>query len=136
MKAMSQGQTQVKENGAAAFILSLLAGLWMLSAGAMMGRFGYGGMMAGHYGYFPHMGGWMWGSGMHAFGMSRPWLGVAAGIVVLVGAVMLYLRPEQRRAWGFVILLISALDIFAGMGGILAGALGVIGGALAIAGNL
>ena len=139
---MSEGQTQTPERATAAFVLSLLAGLWMLSAGGMMGGFGMGGMMraqGGPYGYgithFQGMGGWMWGSGMHAFGMSWPWLGVIGGIVVLIGAVMLYVRPEQRRSWGLAILVISAVDVFVGMGGLLAGALGVIGGALAMAGK-
>jgi hypothetical protein len=127
---------QTTEKATAAFVLSLLAGLWMLSAGGMMGGFGFGGMMGGgQYGQVHNMGSWMWGSGMHAFGMSWPWLGVVGGIVVLIGAVMLYVRPEQRRSWGLVILLISAIDVFVGMGGVLAGALGVIGGALAMAGK-
>src|SRR6185437_15666822 len=74
---MSNGQMQGERN-TAAFVLSLLAGLWMLSAGGMMG-FG-GGMMGGSNGvarYHHMMGGWMWGSGMHAFGMgSRIWEGI------------------------------------------------------------
>lgn len=130
-------QAQTTERFTAAFILSLLAGLWMLSMGGMMGGFGWG-MMAGPSAtaHFHHMmGGWMWGSGMHAFGMSWPWFGVLAGIVVLLGAVMLYVRPQQHRTWGLVVLVVSAIDFFVGMGGLLAGALGVIGGALAMAGK-
>ena len=141
---MSNEQIQTTERATAAFVLSLLAGLWMLSAGGMMGGFGMGGMMRGYGGqggqygsygmtHFRGMSGWMWGSGMHAFGMSWPWFGVLAGIVVLIGAVMLYVKPQQRRSWGIVILVISAIDFFVGMGGLLAGALGVIGGALALA---
>jgi hypothetical protein len=45
---------------------------------------------------------------------------------------MLYVRPEQRRSWGVVILVASALNIFLGMMGLLAGTLGVIGGVLAL----
>jgi hypothetical protein len=132
---MSEGQAQTPEKPIVAFVLSLLAGLWMLSAGGMMGGFGWGGMMGGHYGaaHWQGMGDWMWGRGMHAFGMSWPWFGLVGGIVVLIGAVMLYVRPEQRRSWGLVILVISALDVFVGIGGLLAGALGVVGGVLAFA---
>ena len=133
---MSQSPMEA-ERPTAAFVLSLLAGLWMLSMGGMMGGFGRG-MMGGPnatYGYHRMMGGWMWGSGMHAFGMSWPWLGVVGGVVVLIGAVMLYVRPQQRWGWGLVVLIVSAIDFFVGMGGLLAGALGVIGGALAMAGK-
>lgn len=86
-------------------------------------------------GHYQNMGGWMWGSGMHFFGVTWPWFGTVAGIVVLIGAVMLYIRPQERRGWGVAILVISALDFFIGWGGLLAGVLGVIGGALAMAGK-
>lgn len=125
---MPQGQIQRTEQPTAAFVLSLLAGLWMLGAGGMMGGFGWGGMMGGWQG----MHGWMWGRGVRSFGVWWPWFGVVAGIVVLVGSVMLYVRPEQRRTWGVVILVASALNIFLGMMGLLAGTLGVIGGVLAL----
>ncbi|HEV2398651.1 MAG TPA: hypothetical protein VGS27_17035 [Candidatus Sulfotelmatobacter sp.] len=113
----------------------------MLAAGGMMGGFGSGGMMGrarGQYGmdHLQGMGDWMWGRGVHPFGMSSPWFGLVAGLVVLIGAVMLYVNPEQRRNWGLVILVISALNIFVGIGGILAGAFGVVGGALAIAAKI
>ncbi|MFN3346892.1 MAG: hypothetical protein ACK42E_03670 [Candidatus Bipolaricaulaceae bacterium] len=111
----------------AAFVLSLLAGLWMLASGAMMFEAEEWGMM-----------GWMWGHGMMRGFAPRlwwPWFGIAAGIVVLVGAAMLYTKPEQRQTWGIVVLIVSALNLFFGMGGLLAGALGVIGGALALSKN-
>jgi uncharacterized membrane protein YfcA len=70
---------------------------------------------------------------MQSFGVWWPWFGIFAGIIVLVGAVMLYVKPEQRRTWGVVILVVSALNFPVGMGGgVLAGALGVIGGVLAV----
>jgi len=61
-----------------------------------------------------------------------PWFGVTSEIIVLIGAVMLYVRAEQRRSWGAVILVVSALDIVFGMMVLLAGTLGVIGGVLAL----
>ena len=126
---MSEGQIRRTEQPTAAFVLSLLAGLWMLAAGGMMGGFGWGGMMGGWHG----MGSWMWGrAGIRGFGVWLPWFGIFAGIVVLVGAVMLYVKPEQRRSWGAVILIASALNFLLGMMGFLAGTLGVIGGVLAL----
>jgi hypothetical protein len=125
---MPEEQIQRTEQPTAAFVLSLLAGLWMLAAGGMTGGWGWGGMMGGWHG----MGGWMSGRGMGNFGVWWPWFGVFAGIIVLVGAVMLYVRPEQRRSWGVVILVASALNVFLGMMGLLAGTMGVIGGVLAL----
>ena len=134
-------QIQTSEKPTAAFVLSLLAGLWMLGAGGMVGGFGFGGMMGGQGGQFgmahyQGMNDWMWGRGAHVFGMSWAWFGLFAGIVVLIGAVMLYVKPEQRRSWGLVIVVISGLNVFIGIGGLLAGALGVIGGALAMAAKI
>jgi len=125
---MLEEQIQRTEQPTAAFVLSLLAGVWMMAARGMMGGFGWGGMMGGWHG----MGGWMSGRGIRTFGVWWPWFGIFAGIVVLVGAVMLYVRPEQRRSWGVVILVASVLNIFFGMMGLLAGTMGVIGGVLAL----
>ena len=122
---MSATQIQTTGQTTVAFVLSLLAGLWMLGAGSMMGGFGWGGMM----------GGWMWGRGMGTFGVLWPWFSVFAGIVVLTGAVVLYVKPQQRRGWGVVVIVASALNFIVGMGGLLAGALGVIGGVLALSAN-
>ena len=45
---MQEGQSQVERKPVAAFVLSLLAGLWMLVPGAMM-----------YYWGLPMKGGWM-----------------------------------------------------------------------------
>jgi hypothetical protein len=127
---MSDGQVQPTEQPTVAFVLSLLAGLWMLGVGSMMGSFGWGGMMGGWHGGM--MGGWIWGRGMGSFGVLWPWIGICVGIVVLIGAVALYVKPQQRRAWGLVVIVASALNFFVGMGGLLAGTVGVIGGVLAL----
>jgi hypothetical protein len=126
---MPAEEIQRTEPPTAAFILSLLGGLWMLASGGMMGGFGWGGMMGGWQG----MHGWMWGrSGIRGFGLWWPWYGMVAGIAVLVGAIMLYVKREQRRRWGMVILLASASYLVFGMMGLAAGTLGVIGGVLAL----
>jgi hypothetical protein len=124
---MSGAQIRRTEQPTVAFVLSLLAGLWMLAFGSMMGGFGWRGMMGGQ-----GMSGWMWGQGTPRFGAWWPWFSTFAGIVVLVGAVMLYVKPEQRQSWSVVILIASALNFFVGMGGLLAGTLGVVGGILAL----
>lgn len=121
----------------AAFILSLLAGLWMLGAGGMM--YGMGGMMSGRGPGFLDETSGIWGYCL-GYGMMRtagpglwfPWFGPLAGVVVLIGAVTLYTKPEQSRTWGLVIIVIAAINLFVGMGGFLAAALGILGGALAM----
>ncbi len=108
----------------AAFVVSLIAGLWMLAMGGMMG-WGY---MGGY--------GWMWRHHgmMHGYGGGAmwSWIGIVAGIVVITGAVVLYAVPSAARFWGVVIIVASAIDLLAGMGGFLAGSLGIVGGILAV----
>lgn len=119
------------------FILTLLAGLWSIATGGMMYQMGPGfpggpgTMMWGH--------GVMWGMGSMMRGFAPgggagfvPWLGLAAGAVLLIGSIILYTRPDQCRTWGLVIVVVSAVNLFLGMGGLLAGTLGVVGGALAM----
>lgn len=115
----------------AAFVLTLVAGLWMLGTGGMM--YGMGPGFAGD------SSSWMWGHGMMhgmmapaGFGVWFPWFGGLAGIVLLIGSVFLYTRPEQSRTWGLVVVIVAALNALVGMGGLLAGAVGVVGGALAL----
>ena len=86
--------------------------------------------------HYQGMNDWTWGRGAHVFGMSWAWFGLFAGIAVLIGAVMLYVKPEQRRTRGLVIVVISGLNVLIGIGGLLAGALGVVGGALAMAAKI
>jgi len=127
----------------AAFVVSLIAGIWMLAMGGMMGWGNMGGWSGGGHmttttgpaggaGY----GDWMWQHHemMHGYGggIMWSWIGFAAGIIVLVGAVAVYTRPVAARNWGIVILIVSAVDLLAGVGGFLAGILGIIGGILAI----
>lgn len=78
---------------------------------------------------------------MQGMMMGRMWFGIimwgfvlgfASGILVLLGAIMLRVRPDKRRVWGTIIILFSVLS-FLGTGGFFIGAiLGIIGGALAI----
>ncbi|MGB9757992.1 MAG: hypothetical protein ACPLRP_02525 [Candidatus Bipolaricaulaceae bacterium] len=118
------GESQV-ERPVVPFVLSLLAGLWMVLAGGMMSGIGWG----------PGGTGWMWGHGMMGGfypGAYWPWLGIALGAVVLLGAAMLFVRPEQAQGWGIAVLVASAVNLFLGMGGVFASLLGIIGGALAL----
>ena len=135
---MGTGSTPLQSASAlptAPFVLSLIAGLLILAGVGMMMTFSYGtpyyGMMGGYYGvangYYGMMGGyggWFYGANV---------VGVISGIVVLLGAIMIYVRPANVSTWGLLVLIFSILSFF-GMGGFFIGAiLGIIGGALALA---
>src|SRR5256712_4391617 len=107
----------VAEKPTAAFVLSLLAGIFILLGGALLAAIG-----AAIFAFVPAVG--------LVFGV----VGLVFGILVLVGAVMLYTHPDQHVTWGVIILVFSILSIFTALGGFLIGLiLGIIGGALAIA---
>jgi len=136
--------TQSPEKPIAALVLSLVAGVLILvGSGLMVGYSGpgghYGGMMGsgffgmmnGYYGmmngYYGFMGGY--GSGWF-FGLAA--IGIVSGVIVILGAVMLYNDPGRLAAWGTLILVFSVISLL-GMGGFFLGAaLGVAGGILAI----
>lgn len=131
----------------AAFILSLIAGVLMVVTGIlsaawfMAGGYSFNsrGMMGG-YGMMGGFGGMMssYGSMMHGFGVSLGYMsglsiiGLIAGILVIIGAVMLNARSADHITWGAVILAFSVISLL-GMGGFFIGALlGIAGGALAL----
>jgi hypothetical protein len=59
-------------------------------------------------------------------------VGLVPGIIVIIAAVMLNVRPIEHTIWGTLILIFSIIS-FVSMGGFFIGAiLGIIGGALAI----
>ncbi len=124
-----------KEKVVVPFILSLVGGLLILVGGGMMVGFArfpfFGGMMGGYYGmmsgYYGLMGGYG-GGWFYAFSVIE----IISGILVLIGAIMLYNEPSREYTWGILILVFSVLSFF-GMGGFMLGALlGVVGGVLAL----
>lgn len=115
-----------------AFILSLIGGILMLLSGLAYsfwfnnGGSYFGGMMGSYNGM---MGGF---GNMLGFMEGYSLVGLVAGIVVLVGALMLNSRPADHMTWGIIIVVFSAISLL-GMGGFFIGAaLGIAGGALAL----
>ena len=79
--------------------------------------------MNGYYGMMQGFGGWYYGFAV---------VGIAAGVLVLFSAIMMYDRPRQVAAWGALVLVFSAISLF-GAGGFFVGAvLGIVGGILAL----
>ncbi len=126
---MIKTQHQEVKPPTVALALSIVAGLWMIAAAAMSYGFAWhhmGGRM---------FGGWMWCNGMvghFSRGFLWPWFGVLAGIVVLVGATMICVKPARSSGWGVAILVASSLNLLLGMGGLFASLLGIVGGVLAM----
>jgi len=126
----------------AAFALSLVAGVFILLGSVVMSMFalGFPGMMMGGTESM-QVGTGMTGSMMG--GMMVSWMlgsvavlvvfGIASGIMVILGAVMLYTRSAENHLWGAIILAFSLVSILGSMGGLLVGlVLGMLGGILAL----
>lgn len=126
------------ERPTAAFLLSLVGGIFILLGGGVMsmfGPFGFGGMMGGYRGmmgngYSGYGYGMMGGLGLGMFGI----LGLIFGVIVIISAFMLNSKPLEHSTWGTLIVIFSVLSIFGGMmGGFGIGLiLGLIGGILGI----
>jgi len=130
-----------EEKPTAAFVLSLVAGIFILLGGGMMsmlgsfmGQYGFG--MMGGYGGF----GGMMGYGRYPFGVMGAAFGVLGvlglvfGVIVIISALILNKKPAEHSTWGTVIVVFSVLSIFgSAMGGFGVGLiLGLIGGILGI----
>jgi hypothetical protein len=91
--------------------------------GQMMGGPGYGGMhtWTWRHGYMQHYWGGAW----------PPWAGIAAAVLVIAGAAVVYSTPRSSREWGVVVLIASAVALVTGSG-IVPGVLGIVGGILAL----
>jgi hypothetical protein len=133
------GTILVAEKPIAAFILSLIAGLLILGGSGMMMSFAgapfapyYGGMMGGYYGMMNGYYGMMRGFGSGGWFYGFAVIGVISGIIILVGAIMVYNQPSKAPTCGALILAFSIAGFFA-MGGFFLGAiLGMLGGILAL----
>lgn len=116
----------MEDRVATPFILSLLAGLFVL-AGTVMGFVYLPNTTTYPYGYVPSY--------------YVPFLVTSGicGILILFAAYMLYLKPSLHIAWGVMILVLSVASVFSVVTGFYAlfGVIGVIfgllGGAMAIA---
>jgi hypothetical protein len=83
---------------------------WMMSEGGMMSLWTGPGFAGGWYLVLP----------------------LVSGIIVLAGAIMMKVRPQEIRISGIIVLVFSVIG-FAGMGfSILGSILGIIGGAIAL----
>ena len=127
-----------KDNWPVAFLLSLVGGIIILVAGVVSSVwFLYGSSVWGDFGdmWFGYMGGYHSMMGSVGFplgymaGLSL--IGLVSGVIVVVSALMLNSRHQERFAWSVLIMVFSAVS-FLNMGGFfIGGLLGLVGGAIA-----
>lgn len=59
-------------------------------------------------------------------------IGLICGALVLFGAIMLHIKPRNKKVWGIVIIVFSIPSVITGGGFIVGFILGIIGGVKAI----
>ena len=114
--------TQV-EKARTTYTLALIAGI-LIAAGSLLRVFfipawtfpmmPMGGMMGMWWWPFPSI------------------LGLISGLMVIIGGMMLYNRPEERIGWGVLILLFSILGLTGGIIAIIGAIMGIVAGIMAL----
>ena len=120
-------QTVPENRSSPVFALSLVGGI-LIILGSIVSLLFFANLQSSMH---DRMGGMMGGM---MIGMMSGWflsVPVVAGILVIVGAVMINARPQETTLWGIIIIIFSIIG-FTGMGlSIFGSILGIIGGALA-----
>ena len=124
-----------EEKPTAAFIISLLSGIFIILGGVTTIAMSMAWNLYGGWCMGPGMMGrmWRWWGFEPSFTIGLGIFGLISGVIVVISSIMLDSKPENHVKWGTLILIFSMLSIFGGMGGWIIGwILGVIGGLLAI----
>lgn len=112
------------EKPTAAFVLSLIGGIFILLGGAIVAA-----IAATFGGFLSMLGFGDFGLGLAMVGT----LGVIFGLLVIIGGVMMYMRPQQHVMWGVLVLILAIVSIPFSLVGLLIGfILALIGGILGI----
>lgn len=135
---MATNQSSDEQKPVAAFVMSLIAGLWMLASGGMMtAGYGWGAMNGGYMmgpGGYGDMHSWMWRHGyMQPYwgGAWSSWIGIVAALCVIAGSIAIYAASRSRRGGSVLIIAASAVAVLTGSG-FVPGILGIVGGILAM----
>ncbi len=59
-------------------------------------------------------------------------IGLICGAIILLGALMLRLKPTSKKLWGIIIIVFSTPSVITGGGFIIGFILGIVGGATAL----
>lgn len=115
-------QNEKRDN---AFLLSLVAGIFIISNTALLGIATT---------WFPELIPTLPGTtGNDTTVLYRlTAIGLILGVFVLLGAILLHSKPGHRKAWGMMIVAFSIPSVITGGGFIIGFILGIIGGAFAV----
>ncbi len=112
------------EKPTAAFVLSLIGGIFILLGGALIAAIA--GMFSGA---FSMLGFGDFGLGVALLGS----LGLIFGLIIIIGGVMMYVRPQQHVMWGVIVLVLSIVSIPFSLAGFIIGfILALVGGILGL----
>jgi hypothetical protein len=112
------------EKSTRAYVLSLVAGLLIT---------GNTGLLGAAATRFPKIIPTIPGSSIDTAGLYRlTAIGLILGVLVILGAVMLRIRPANKMVWGIMIIVFSIPSVVTGGGFIIGFILGIIGGASAL----
>jgi hypothetical protein len=107
-----------------AFMLSLMAGILIVSNSALLG-------VAARWfpGVIPTLPGTSANDTTILYCLTA--VGLIFGVLVLLGAILLHIKPVNKKAWGIMILVFSIPSVVTGGGFIIGFILGIIGGVFA-----
>jgi hypothetical protein len=109
----------------AAFVLSLIGGIFVLLGGIALA------VLGSLFAVILSLAGM---GGVAAYVTILGAIGAISGIIMIVGGVMMYSKPQTHTMWGAIILVLAILSIFTAIWGFFLGfILGLIGGILGLA---
>ena len=112
------------EKPTAAFVLSLIGGIFILLGGALIAAIAG---IAG--GIFSMVGFGDFGLGLAIVGA----LGLVFGLIIIIGGVMMYMKPQQHVMWGAIVLILAIVSIPFSLAGFIIGfILALVGGILGL----
>ncbi len=110
------------EKPTAAFVLSLIGGIFILLGGILTAV-----VLAAIGGILGGLGFTFMGLGLEMMGI----LGVVLSLILIIAAVMMYVKPQQHAIWGALVLVMAIISFpFTAFGGV------IIGFILALVGSI
>jgi len=129
MKTKNEEKNMIQsEKRTKAFILSLIAGILIVSNTALLGV-----AVTWFPGILPTLPGESANDTTTLYNLTT--IGLMLGIIVLLIAIMLHFKPLNKKIWGIIIVVFSIPSIITGGGFIIGFILGIIGGVLAFSQN-
>ena len=111
-----------------AFNLALTAGILIITNAVLLGV-----VAKWFIGIMPILPGSSENDPMLLIGLAT--VGLIFGVLLLIGAFLLHIKPANKKAWGIMIIVFSIPSVIMGGGFIIGFILGIIGGKIAFSGK-